>query len=80
MINSINFVRPSYPVKFKGNEDVRSFDGEKQGMKTSTKLAIGTGLAALASVGIYLATKGKIKKNFRTKITGKSISFGYGFI
>ena len=59
MIDSINFVRPSYPVKFKGNEDVRSFEGEKEGMKTSTKVAIGAGLAALASVGIYLATKGK---------------------
>ena len=59
MIDSINFVKPSYPVKFKGNEDVHSFEGEKEGMKTSTKVAIGTGLAALASVGIYLATKGK---------------------
>lgn len=34
---------------------------EKAGMSIGAKVAIGTGLAALAAVGIYIATKGKGK-------------------
>lgn len=33
----------------------------KKGISTTTKVVVGTGLAALAAVGIYLATKGKAK-------------------
>ena len=44
---------------------------EKQGMSTAAKWAIGVGLTALATYGIYALTKGRVKgKALRPKIEG----------
>ena len=39
----------------------KSENKEKGSMSTGTKIAIGTGLVALATLGVYIATRGKVK-------------------
>lgn len=41
----------------------KSENKEKGSMSTGTKVAIGTGLVALATLGVYAATRGKVKTN-----------------
>ena len=40
---------------------ISSTNKENKGLSSGVKVAIGTGLVALASYGIYLATRGKVK-------------------
>lgn len=42
---------------------------ENKGLATGAKVAIGTGLVALASYGIYLATRGKVKPKTTPSVT-----------
>ncbi len=53
--NSVNFKSQLKPV----TEPKENKKGQK--LSTTAKVAIGTGLTALAATGIYLATKGKVK-------------------
>ena len=46
---------------FQGAESNQVNTSTKTGMSTGSKWAVGIGLTALAAVGIYLATKGKVK-------------------
>ena len=42
---------------------------ENKGLSTGAKVAIGTGLVALASYGIYVATRGKVKPKTTPPVT-----------
>ena len=53
--NSVNFKSQLKPV----TEPIEN--KKEQKLSTTAKVAIGTGLIALAAAGIYLATKGKVK-------------------
>lgn len=53
---------------------ISSTNKENKGLSTGAKVAIGTGLVALASYGIYMATKGKVKPE--SMISEKVLSNG----
>lgn len=42
-------------------------------VSTQTKVLVGTGLAALAATGIYIATRGKAKPKIKTSVLSESI-------
>lgn len=48
---------------------ISSTNKENKGLSTGVKVAIGTGLVALASYGIYLATRGKVKPKTTPPVT-----------
>ena len=58
-----NFNRPIVSPQFRASQNVSkpAKAEEKQGMSTTAKWAIGLGLTALASYGIYAFTKGRVK-------------------
>ena len=58
-----NFNRPIVSSQFRASQNVSkpAKAEEKQGMSTTAKCAIGIGLTALASYGIYAFTKGRVK-------------------
>ena len=53
---------------------ISSTNKENKGLSTGVKVAIGTGLVALASYGIYMATRGKVKPE--SMISEKVLSNG----
>lgn len=65
-----NVIQVANTQSVKSSETKRD-DKSKFSTSTQTKIAIGTGLATLAAVGIYLATRGKNFKN--TKKISKEI-------
>lgn len=48
---------------------INSTNKENKGLSTGVKVAIGTGLVALASYGIYVATRGKVKPKTTPPVT-----------
>lgn len=48
---------------------ISSTNKENKGLSTGVKVAIGTGLVALASYGIYVATRGKVKPKTTPLVT-----------
>ena len=63
-INNVNNIRN---LSFVENKEKPETEKKSQ-ISTQTKVIVGTGLAALASVGIYLATKGKGKVKPQTLV------------
>lgn len=57
MIDCVMNTKVQHPIKFKANENENRL--EKESNSSSTKVVVGAGLAALASIGIYLLRKGK---------------------
>jgi len=64
---NVSLQTPPATVNFKPAEHIQT-KPEKESLSTGAKWAIGLGLTALAGIGIYMATKGKLNTNQEAKI------------
>ena len=64
-MNNVSQVNNTQPIK----QQPKTTDEKTKSFPTQTAVVVGTGLAALAAVGIYLATKGKGAKATQKAVT-----------
>ena len=64
-MNNVSQVNNTQPIK----QQPKTTDEKTKSFPTKTAVVVGTGLAALAAVGIYLATKGKGAKATQKAVT-----------
>ena len=64
-MNNVSQVNNTQPIK----QQPKTTDENTKSFPTKTAVVVGTGLAALAAVGIYLATKGKGAKATQKAVT-----------
>ncbi len=72
-VNNVGAVN-TQPIAF-GNATNPITTERKEGMSTGTKVAIAATLTALATTGIYLATKGKVKPNVAQRVMANGNKF-----
>lgn len=64
---------PPDTVNFSAENKIKTAKPEKKGMSTTAKLLLSAGITAIAGLGIWLATKGKVKPQSLTEAQTKKL-------